>query len=426
MKKTRSIKNFALIGFIALIGLVFTVLSFDIPFSSNTYVGFARAIPLGKDLAGGVVATYEVVTPEDYEGNYFEQLEKTKESFAKILNEGFGQTSVILLNDEYIRVEAANVKSVASALGIVDKTGLIEFKTENSASAAARITSKDIKKIEYSFSGGTHGMLINFNETGTTLFENLTSELAAESGSMYIFVNNELFSGEGGLKVEQTIYGGTTFLASSDEVSARGTVLKLNASLNEVQLNLQDSVQVYFGVFGEHTTIYLAIIAIVLVAVVFGLLFAFYNGLGLVGMLSLVLSLVISFVFYALIPNVYLTLTTYLTMIFGFEIAVVTMVYIFEKIKQELIAGKKQPVAVKHAYKSLVPALLDIHIPLFVATLIMAWIGGNVTLSGFAVIMMIGLGINAVFSLFVLRFFVYNLIPLTKNKLDKFGIKGGC
>ena len=56
MKKRRAIRNFILIGIVALLGLLLTIFSFDIPFTNYTFNGFAKGIQLGLDLKGGVMA----------------------------------------------------------------------------------------------------------------------------------------------------------------------------------------------------------------------------------------------------------------------------------------------------------------------------------------------------------------------------------
>ena len=63
--KKNSIINFVAMIVITILGIVLSVCSFDIPFTSYTYNGFANSISLGLDLAGGISVVYDCSIAKD-------------------------------------------------------------------------------------------------------------------------------------------------------------------------------------------------------------------------------------------------------------------------------------------------------------------------------------------------------------------------
>ena len=65
MKKKITKRNFIALAVVACLLLVLTVFSFNIPFTTYTFKGFAQSINLGLDFGDGTRATY-TVTNSDY------------------------------------------------------------------------------------------------------------------------------------------------------------------------------------------------------------------------------------------------------------------------------------------------------------------------------------------------------------------------
>ena len=78
MKKKQAIRKFVLLCVLAIFGLVLTIFSFNIPFTTYTFKGFAKSIQLGLDLKGGVMAVYDCEKSADSEGSLDEQIRDRK------------------------------------------------------------------------------------------------------------------------------------------------------------------------------------------------------------------------------------------------------------------------------------------------------------------------------------------------------------
>ena len=63
--KKNSILNYIAVALITILGIVLSVCSFNVPFTSFTYNGFANSIPLGLDLAGGISVVYDCSLSND-------------------------------------------------------------------------------------------------------------------------------------------------------------------------------------------------------------------------------------------------------------------------------------------------------------------------------------------------------------------------
>ena len=67
--KKNSIMNFVAVAVLTAIGIVLSVCSFIIPFTSTVFNGFASSISLGLDLAGGVSVVYDCALSENSNTN---------------------------------------------------------------------------------------------------------------------------------------------------------------------------------------------------------------------------------------------------------------------------------------------------------------------------------------------------------------------
>ena len=69
MRKKRAIRNFAGIIFLCLVLIVFSVISFNVPDTDKTFVGFIRGINLGIEYQGGTTITYKAYSNSSNNGN---------------------------------------------------------------------------------------------------------------------------------------------------------------------------------------------------------------------------------------------------------------------------------------------------------------------------------------------------------------------
>ena len=105
MKKKITKRNFIALAVVAVIGLIFTVFSFNIPFTTNTFKGFARAINTGLDFGDGTRAVY-TVEREDYSKFASDSyLQDTVKTVQKLAVDKYTDAKVYSVGDDKICIE---------------------------------------------------------------------------------------------------------------------------------------------------------------------------------------------------------------------------------------------------------------------------------------------------------------------------------
>ena len=168
MKKKITKRNFIALAVLVVIGLVFTVFSFNIPFTTNTFKGFARAINTGLDFGNGTRAVF-TVDREDYSKfsstNYIDETVKTVKGLAV---DRYTDAKVYAVGDNKICIEVPDTY-IASDLQL----GILEMKKEKTAEAETYLNGSHIKSVKYQMNGAQYGVFIQFTDEGSELFKNL-------------------------------------------------------------------------------------------------------------------------------------------------------------------------------------------------------------------------------------------------------------
>jgi preprotein translocase subunit SecD len=128
----------------------------------------------------------------------------------------------------------------------------------------------------------------------------------------------------------------------------------------------------------------------------------YYRGSGINADLALFLNLVILLGFMGFIGGV-LTLPGIAGVILTIGMGVDSNVLIFERIREEMRAGKGPAQAVDQGFQHAWTTIVDTHVTTFVSGLILYWTSGSGPVKGFALTLMIGLVANMFTSVFVSR-----------------------
>ena len=124
----------------------------------------------------------------------------------------------------------------------------------------------------------------------------------------------------------------------------------------------------------------------------------YYRLPGLLSSISLCIYVLINLVLYKTL-NVTMTLSGIAGFILSIGMAVDANVLVFERLKEELRAGRNLKSAVEESFTRAWPSIRDSHITTLISCIFMVWMGGFV--KGFAVVLAIGLLVN-LFSAIVL------------------------
>lgn len=424
MKKKKAIRNFVLICIVAVIGLVLTIFSFDIPFTTYTFNGFAKSVQLGLDLKGGVMAVYDCEKSSESEGSLDDQIEATITRLTNLITADYPEATIVKQGDNQIRIEVPDVDDPDEVLSLIGEPAKLEFKKEQSDTAEAVLTGKDIKSAEYQYDSqnNQHGVKITFTTSGATKFHALTSELASSQSPLYIYLNGELFSSP---TVQEVIAGGETFISGgmNTQAEAEAYATKILSGTYSVDLSLSEK-NVITATLGENALLLSIIAGFVGLVLIFAFMILIYKNLGLIANLSLIFYTIILMFLLAVLPFIQLTLPGVAGIILGLGMAVDGNIVIFERIKDEFKSGKKIPASVKSGFKRASIAVLDSNITTIIAAIVLAWLGTG-AIRGFAYTLLISMLVSMFTTLVVTRGFINIALNINSVNYKAYGLKKG-
>ncbi len=357
MKKKRAIRNYVFVGLFIAIVLCLCFVSFPVPATNYRFCGIAN-LNLGLELGGGVKNTYEIEVADWYDGTEQEAYNDAAYRVQKLLNKYYGDARVYLTGENSITLEVPD-----TAINDYLVIGFIEMKSESGEDAEAMVTGQDIAKVEYTMSGSTHGVYIEFSKEGQKKFQELTKVVAeSDAQTMYIYMNKNYDEPFSQTKVtEENTYGYTFISGSSITTKESGELYANKIASSMIGINMStdlDDVEIA-GVFGNNSRLIITIVTITLIVasiVVAGVLF---RGLGLVSSASVLFGLMISVLISAVV-DLQITFVGWLAFMLGYALNFALHLYYLNVIKDEFAKGKKFTIAFTSGYKKALFNILDI------------------------------------------------------------------
>lgn len=202
-------------------------------------------------------------------------------------------------------------------------------------------------------------------------------------------------------RIQNAITGGSVSLTGSFTVDEANNIKKvLQTAWLNVPLEVE-SQQVIGASLGEEA-IEQGIKAIILgLGLILVFMLIFYKAAGINAVIAQILNLYIMFSILSAF-NLTVTLSSIAGMILTIGMAVDANVLVFERIKEELRAGKSRPVAISMGFDNAFWAIMDSNITTFIAAIFLSQLGTG-AIQGFAISLAIGV-ISSVFTaLFVSR-----------------------
>ncbi len=161
-------------------------------------------------------------------------------------------------------------------------------------------------------------------------------------------------------------------------------------------------------------------------AMLYGLVFLvifmifYYKGFGLIADLALIFNLVLLVGCMSLIPGATMTLPGIAGIVLTLGMAVDANVLIFERIREEIRAGRPIQTAINEGYGRAFVTIADSNITTFITALILFMVGTG-AVKGFALVLMIGLA-SSMFTAVTASRAVVNIIWGGRNNLKKLSI----
>lgn len=373
-----------------------------------------KGLLLGLDLKGGSHLVYEAdLTKKDPAQTDEEVMEGVKQKIERRVN-AYGVTEPIIQRQgsDRILVQLPGVKDIDEALKLIGQTAQLDFR-EQKLDALGKpvvdekgnpewVIAKGVGKdgVEKELTGqyfkpnasvvldpGTNEPQVAFewNPDGAVLFEQVTTRNLEKP--LGIFLDNELISAPIVKAVikERGIIEGLTI------EEARRLAIQLNSGALDVPLRIvqQMDVDATLGSDSLRKSLLAGEIGLALVML---FMLVYYRASGFIACLALGIYGVLVLAIFKLVPVV-LTLPGVAGFIVSIGMAVDANVLIFERVKEELRAGRTLGAAVEEGFRRAWVAIRDSNITTFIACAVLYWLGGTFgafMVRGFAVTLFIG------------------------------------
>jgi protein-export membrane protein SecD len=263
---------------------------------------------------------------------------------------------------------------------------------------ASGLSGKQLKRavLEFDQNSGMPQVGLEFNDEGKSLFAEITRRNVGKM--VAIFLDGSPISIP---RVQEPILEGKAVISGDfDLAEAKTLVQRLNAGALPVPVKLisQQSIGASLGGESLHKSLIAALIGFLLVAL---FMILYYRAPGVLATLALVVYAAIVLAIFKLIP-VTLTLAGIAGFVLSVGMAVDANVLIFERLKEELRAGKTYELALPEAFSRAWPSIRDGNFTTLIACAILFWFSESL-IKGFALTLSIGILISMFTALTITR-----------------------
>ena len=276
--------------------------------------------------------------------------------------------------------------------GLDERTGFVVVKKEI-ALDGQHVKSADVRNDEFS---SQLQVCFTLDTEGAEIFATFTGEHVGEY--LAIVSDNKIKSNA---RIQSAITGGQVALTGAFSVDEANNIKKvLQTAWLNVPLSVE-SQQVIGASLGDEA-IHQGIMAILLgLGLILVFMLIFYKASGINAVVAQILNLYIMFAVLSAF-NYTLTLSSIAGMILTIGMAVDANVIVFERIKEELYAGKSRKAAIAAGFDNAFWAIMDSNITTFIAAIFLSQLGTG-AIQGFAVSLAIGVCSSVFTALFVSR-----------------------
>jgi protein-export membrane protein SecD len=404
---------------------------------------------LGLDLSGGSHLIYKADVSAVPTGEIGESMESLRDVIERRVNL-FGvsepvvqiqESSFISGGEEKLIVDLPGVTDVEKATAMIGQTPLLEFKIEKPEGApqevtvgpdgnlnlniqdqfvSTELTGRYLKKATLEFDQTTREprVSLQFDDTGTKLFAQITKENVGKMVAIYL--DGAAISTP---VVREEIPNGQAVISGSfTPTEAKQLVGRLNSGALPVPITLisKQTIGASLGDSAVNAGVKAAIIGFLLVAL---FLILWYRLPGLVAVVSLCIFIVIILALFKLIP-VTLTAAGIAGFIISIGIAVDANVLIFERIKEELKAGRTVNDAVSAGFSRAWFSIRDSNTSNIITAVILFWFGTSL-IKGFALTLGMGVLVSMFSAITVTKIFLGALSFIKESKALRFLFSSG-
>ena len=372
-----------------------------------------EGISQGLDLRGGVSAVYEA--QDEGQSDFASLLSGTMAVLRnRLTNQGFTEATVTQQGTNRIRIEIPDVDDPNEILNIIGQPAHLEFKT---ADGETIMDGSAVVSAEMGYLEGQPVVQFTLNDEGATAFATATAENVGSPIS--IELDGEVISAP---TVNQAITGGQGYIEGNFTAeSAQQLAMLIQSGALPLDIE-QIEVRTISATLGEDalsTSMTAAVIGVLLVIV---FMLVIYRLPGVMASLALLIYILIDLFLLAVIPGVQLTLPGIAGIVLSIGMAVDANVIIFERMKEEMRAGKTVRASVESGFKRAFSAILDSNITTIIAGLVLMIFGAG-TIKGFAITLTIGVVCSMFTAVVVTRFLLRQMVGLNFTNHRLYGVR---
>lgn len=395
-------------------------------------------VRLGLDLKGGSVITFEAQIEEGMDtSNLKEDMETAQTVLRKRLDDQmYNEATVQLVGDNRIRVEIPEITNPEEAVELLGKTAVLEFRD---ADGVVGITGNDIKEAQSMYGPleqngpQQYYIALTLNSDAVAKFTEMTKKAAGRSADgknfIAIYMDDVMQSSPyvdaeyaaTGINTEDvtiTVGEGGGALGATPAEYAKNLASIINSgrlpfALKEIELR---SVGPTLGEKALESSLFAALIGLILVMI---FMIVIYRLPGVVASISLAFYTALVVIILAVL-KINLSLPGIAGIILSIGMAVDANVIIFERIKDELRAGKTLKASIDAGFKRAVTAVVDSNITTLIAAVVLGFFGTG-SIQGFAWTLGIGVVVSLFTAVIVTRFLLKSLVGMNIKSLKAYG-----
>ncbi len=381
---------------------------------------------LGLDLQGGVLVRLEAP-----EGTSKEDMMGAISIINNRINGlGVSEPDVRLEGDNRIAVELPGVADPEEAVRTIGSTAKMQFIRVDTGEVVvdgSHLKDAQAKTDDQATDANKRFVVdIAFDDEGAEAFKNATEDLCNkysegdQNRAIAIVLDDQVISAP---SIVEPITNGQAAISGgfSTYEDASNLAIQLNSGALPVDLEIveQNTVGAQLGPDAIAQSLQAAIIGCILLAL---FLLAIYRRPGFIAVVSLVLYAVLLAGALILIRST-ITLQVIAAFLLSIGMAVDANVLIYERIREELRAGKTVRVATDSGFKKAFVTILDSNVTTLIATFVLMLLGTG-SIRGFAVTLAIGIILSLFTAISFTRFILRNLVKGGVIKTSRFyGIK---
>lgn len=387
-----------------------------------------QGIRLGLDLQGGIHMVYKADLSSVEPGKETEAIDSAIAVIEKRINV-LGVTEPVIQRQgaDRILVELPGISEAEKAKKLIGQTALLEFREqvtdENGemkwVPATAIVDGQEKALTSAYFKENTQVVphqltgvpliLFEWNEEGSKLSEEITGRLIGKP--LAIFLGDEPLLGEDGQPIAPIVRATIIDRGQIEGLSwneARDLSKLLNAGRIPIPLTAiyEQSVSPILGADFIFMSVKAGLIGIILVLL---FMVIYYRLPGVLASLALIFYGALVLALFKLIP-VTLTLAGLGGFVLSIGMAVDANILIFERMKEELRAGRTFGAAIETGFNRAWMAIRDSNVTTFIVCGILYWLGSSIVAStpvmGFALTLFIGVAVSMFTAIMVTRTFL--------------------